>query len=207
MRYFRILYPFLAHILKTIWYNEGEGKNGSFIFIFSRNSVSNHIFFSFLVNDIIIITKEFSYPFLLLWEGRSLLQKIPEALMICLNLEPFPKEIRALEIHGMHNSQHFLFIDLLAQIAFRQFFSSKGKRSSLLHKDNYNSSSRGITFEEKGFGEIRKGQDQSSTHSYLQILKILIYYEIPSERIIFKESSERGHNLPIIMNKLAIIVG
>jgi hypothetical protein len=84
------MYPFLCHILEPIWYNKGEGKKGSFIFIFSRKSISNHIFFSFLVNDLIIITKDVSYPFLFLLGGRSLLQKILEALMICLNLESLP---------------------------------------------------------------------------------------------------------------------
>jgi hypothetical protein len=101
----------LAHSLEPIWYNEGEGEKEPFIFIFSRKSVNNHIFFAFLVNDLIIITKELSYPFLLLWGGRSLLQKILEALMICLNLEEFPQEIRVSEIHCMQNSQHFLFRD------------------------------------------------------------------------------------------------
>jgi hypothetical protein len=73
--------------LEPIWYNEGEGKKGPFIFIFSGKCINNHIVFSFLVNDLIIISKELSHPFLLLWGGKALFQKILEALMICLNLE------------------------------------------------------------------------------------------------------------------------
>jgi hypothetical protein len=94
MKNFGILYPFPTNILEPIWDNEGEGKRGPFIFIFFGKSARNHIFFSFLVNDLIIISKELSHPFLLLQGGRSLLQKILEALMICLNLEAFPQYIR-----------------------------------------------------------------------------------------------------------------
>jgi hypothetical protein len=91
MRNFGILYPFLVNILEPIWYNEGEGKKGPSIFIFSSKCVSNYIVFSFLVNDIKIISKELSHPFLFLQGGSALFQKILEALMICLNLEAFPK--------------------------------------------------------------------------------------------------------------------
>jgi hypothetical protein len=64
-------------------------KNRPFIFIFSRKCICNHIVFSFLVNYLIIISKELSHPFLFLWGGNVLFQKILEALMICLNLEAF----------------------------------------------------------------------------------------------------------------------
>jgi hypothetical protein len=76
---------------------------------------------------------------------------------------------------------------------------------TILHKDCSNSSLGSITFQDKGICEIRKGQDWSGAHGYLQGLKGLIIYMSPSERIIFKESSERCHNLSIILNKLAII--
>jgi hypothetical protein len=56
----------MAQSLKQIWYNEGEGEKGPFIFIFLRKSVNNHILFEFLVNDVIVIMKELSDPFLLL---------------------------------------------------------------------------------------------------------------------------------------------
>jgi hypothetical protein len=95
MRTFGILYPFLPNDLEPIWYNEGKIKKGSFIFIFSGKCICNHIVFAFLVNDLIIISKELSHPFLLLRGGNALFQKIFEALMVCLNLEAFPLEIRA----------------------------------------------------------------------------------------------------------------
>jgi len=85
------MYPFLANDLEPIWYNEGERKKGAFIFIFLGKCICNHIIFFFLVNDLIIISKELSHPFLLLWGGNALFQKIFEALMICLNLEAFPQ--------------------------------------------------------------------------------------------------------------------
>jgi hypothetical protein len=88
-----------VHSLDPIWYNEGKGKKGPFIFIFSRKGVNDNIFFAFLVNYLIIITKEISYPFLFFRGGRLLLQKILEDLMTCTNLEAFPQEIRALEIY------------------------------------------------------------------------------------------------------------
>jgi predicted ABC-type exoprotein transport system permease subunit len=87
MRMFGIMYPFLANILEKIWYNEGERKKRSFIFIFSGKFIHTHIVFSFIVNDIIIISKDISHPFLLLWGGNALFQKILEALMVFLNLE------------------------------------------------------------------------------------------------------------------------
>jgi hypothetical protein len=48
-----------------------------------------------------------------------LFQKVFEALMDYLNLETLPQEIRALQINGMQNSQHFIFIDGFAHIPFR----------------------------------------------------------------------------------------
>ena len=39
------------------WYNKGEGKEGSFFFIFSRKSINKQILFSLLLNDLIIISK------------------------------------------------------------------------------------------------------------------------------------------------------
>jgi hypothetical protein len=65
------------------------------------------------------MSKELSHPFLLLWGGNALFQKVLEALMVCLNLERLPQEIRAPQINDMHNRQHFLFIDGFAQIPFR----------------------------------------------------------------------------------------
>ena len=109
MRTFGIVQPFLANNLEPIWYNEGERKKQPFIFIFSGKCINNHIVFSFLVNDILIISKELSHPFLLLWGGNALFKKILEALMICLNLEALPQYIRAPK-NDMHNSQHFIFI-------------------------------------------------------------------------------------------------
>jgi hypothetical protein len=58
----------------------------------------------------------------------------------------------------MQNSQHFLFIDWLAQMEFRQYFSSKGQSSSFLHKEKSNSSTRGITFEEKVFVKLGRAK-------------------------------------------------
>jgi hypothetical protein len=54
---FGVMQPFLVSILEPIWYNEGERKRGSFIFILRGKSVINHIFFSLLVNYIISISK------------------------------------------------------------------------------------------------------------------------------------------------------
>jgi hypothetical protein len=57
VREFGILKPFLANSLKPTWYNEGEGKEGTFFFVLTRKSVTNHILFSLLVNYLIIISK------------------------------------------------------------------------------------------------------------------------------------------------------
>jgi hypothetical protein len=66
-------------------------KRGSFIFIFSGKCIHNHIVFAFLLNDLIIISKYLSHPFLLLYGGNALFQKILEALMVSLNLEALPQ--------------------------------------------------------------------------------------------------------------------
>jgi hypothetical protein len=84
--YFGVLQPFLVRNLEPIWYNE-ERKNGSFLFILPRKSISNHILIYLPVNYLIIISKYLGDPFLLLWGGNSLFQKINEALMISFNLE------------------------------------------------------------------------------------------------------------------------
>jgi hypothetical protein len=94
------LKPFLAHSLEPIGYNEGKRKKGSFLFIFSGQCIRHYIVFSLLVNDLIIITKELSHPFLLLLGGNALFQKVLEALMVGLNLEAFPQEIRAQHINA-----------------------------------------------------------------------------------------------------------
>jgi hypothetical protein len=87
--------------LEPIWYNEGKRKKGSFFFIFSGQCICHHIVFSLPVNDLIFISKELSHPFLFLWGGNALFQKVLEALMVFLNLETFPQEIRAPQINGM----------------------------------------------------------------------------------------------------------
>jgi hypothetical protein len=94
MQTFGILKRFLAHSLEPIGYNEGKRKKGSFFFIFSGQCIRHYIVFSLLVNDLIIISKELSHPFLLLWGGNVLFQKVLEALMVGLNLEALPQEIR-----------------------------------------------------------------------------------------------------------------
>jgi hypothetical protein len=80
--------------LQPIRYNEGKRKEGSFVFIFPRQCIRHYIFFALLVNDLIIISKKLSDPFLLLLGGNVLFQKVFEALMVCLNLESLPQEIR-----------------------------------------------------------------------------------------------------------------
>jgi hypothetical protein len=94
MRTFGVLKPFLVHSLQPIGYNEGKRKKGSFVFIFLGQCIHHDIVFSLLVNDLIIISKELSDPFLLLLGGNALFQKVLEALMVGLNLESFPQEIR-----------------------------------------------------------------------------------------------------------------
>ena len=138
MQTFGILKPFLAHILEPIGYNEGKRKKGSFFFIFSGQCIRDYIVFSLLVNDFIIITKELSHPFLLLLGGNALFQKVLEALMVGLDLEALPQEIKAPQINDMKNSQHFLFINGFAHIPFRQLLVGEGQRSALLHKENTN---------------------------------------------------------------------
>jgi hypothetical protein len=61
-----VMQPFLERSLAPIWYNEGEGKDGPLLFILSRKRIINHIFFSLLVNYLIIISKYLGHPFLLL---------------------------------------------------------------------------------------------------------------------------------------------
>jgi hypothetical protein len=95
MQNFGILKPFLAHSLEPIGYNEEKGKKGSFFFIFSGQCICHYIVFSTLVNDLIIIPKELSHPFLLLLGGNALFQKVLEALIVSLNLESLPQQIRA----------------------------------------------------------------------------------------------------------------
>jgi len=82
------------NLLKPICDNEREGKKGHVFFIFSGKGINHHIFISFFVDDLIIVSKQLGYPFLLLWGSNSLFQKILEALMINFNLEAFPQEIR-----------------------------------------------------------------------------------------------------------------
>jgi hypothetical protein len=139
MRTFGILKPFLAHSLEPIEYNEGKRKKGSFVFIFLGQCIRHDIAFSLLVNDLIIISKEISHPFLLFLGGNALFQKVLEALMVCLNLEAFPQEIRTPQLNGMQNHQHFFFINGFSQILFRQLLASEGQRETLLHKENTNS--------------------------------------------------------------------
>jgi hypothetical protein len=75
------LKPFLAHSLDPNGYNEGKIKKGSFIFIFLGQCIHHDIVFSLLVNDLIIISKYLSHPFLLFLGGNALFQKVLEALM------------------------------------------------------------------------------------------------------------------------------
>jgi hypothetical protein len=49
--------------LEPIRYNEGEGKEGPFFFIFLGKSINNQILFSLLVNDLVIIAKYLGDPF------------------------------------------------------------------------------------------------------------------------------------------------
>jgi hypothetical protein len=88
------LKPFLVHSLQPIGYNEGKRKKGSFVFILPGQCIRHDIIFALLVNDLIIISKELSDPFLLLLGGNALFQKVLKALMVGLNLESLPQEIR-----------------------------------------------------------------------------------------------------------------
>jgi hypothetical protein len=63
---------------------EREKRDPSFIFL--RKCIRNHIVFAFLVNDLIIISKELSHPFLLLQGGNALLQMLNQEEM-CSDLE------------------------------------------------------------------------------------------------------------------------
>jgi hypothetical protein len=83
-----------VHSLQPIRYNEGKRKKGSFIFIFPGQCIHHDIVFALLIDDLIIISKELSDPFLFLLGGNALFQKVLEALMVCLNLESLPQEIR-----------------------------------------------------------------------------------------------------------------
>jgi hypothetical protein len=159
MKTFGVLKPFLLHSLEPIGYNEGKRKKGSFFFIFLGQCIRHYIVFSLFVNDIIIIKKELSHPFLLFLGGNALFQKVLEALMVGLDLEALPQEIRVTQLNEMHNNQHFLFINGFAHIPFRQLLVGEGQRKTLFHKDNTDSFPRGITFQHKGLCEIKKGQN------------------------------------------------
>jgi hypothetical protein len=111
-------------------------KKGSLAFIFLGQCIRHDIVFSLLVNDLMIISKEISHPFLLFLGGNVLFQKVLEALMVSLNLEAFPQEMRTPQLNGMQNIQHFFFINGFAQIPFRQLLANEGQWSTLLHKDN-----------------------------------------------------------------------
>jgi hypothetical protein len=139
MRTFGILNPFLVHRLEPIGYNGGKIKNGSFFFIFLGQCIHHYIVFTLLINDLIIITKELSHPFLFLLGGNALFQKVLKALMVGLDLEVLPQEIREPQINDMQNSQQFLFINGFEKIPFRQFLAGEGQRSTLLHKENVDS--------------------------------------------------------------------
>jgi hypothetical protein len=139
MRTFGILKPFLAYNLEPIRYNEGKRKKESFVFIFPGQCILHDIVFALLVNDLIIISKELSHPFLLFLGGNVLFQKVLEALMVGLNLEALPQEIKTPKLNDMQNCQHFFFINGFSQIPFRQFLASEGQRSTLLHKDSVDS--------------------------------------------------------------------
>jgi hypothetical protein len=105
----------------------------------------------------------------------------------------------------MHNSQHVLSIDGLAQTWLQKLFSSEGQMSSLLHEDYSNSIPGSITFQDKSILQVRKHQDKSYARSLSQGVEGLLSYWIPIERICFKESSEWCCNFSIIMNKPTII--
>jgi hypothetical protein len=77
--------------LEPIWYNEGEIKMDPSSSYFMESASTTTLYFAFFVNDLIIISKELSHPFVFLWGGKALFQKILEALIICLNLEVFPQ--------------------------------------------------------------------------------------------------------------------
>jgi hypothetical protein len=114
-----------------------------------------------------------------------LFQKVLEALIVGLNLEALPQEIRTPQFNGMQNHQHFFFINGFAHIPFRQLLSSEAQRSTLLHKDITNSFRRGVTFQQKGLCEVGKGKNRSGAHGCLQGLKIFSRCWSPSERVIF----------------------
>jgi hypothetical protein len=101
MQTFRILKPLLAHNLEPIGYNEGKRKKGSFVFIFLGQCIHHDIVFSLLVNDLIILSKELSHPFLFLLGGNALFQKVLEAFMVGLNVEALPQEIRTPQLNDM----------------------------------------------------------------------------------------------------------
>jgi hypothetical protein len=63
---FWILQPFMENCLNPINYNEREGKEGPFIFIFTGKNINKKKLFSILVNDLIIIPKQLGHPFLFL---------------------------------------------------------------------------------------------------------------------------------------------
>jgi hypothetical protein len=63
---FGVFSPFLVNNLKPICNNEGEGKEEPFLFLLLGEGINHHIFFSLLVNDLIIISKQLGHPFLLL---------------------------------------------------------------------------------------------------------------------------------------------
>jgi hypothetical protein len=52
-----------VNLLKPICDNEREGKKGPVFFIFPGKGINHHIFFSFFVDDLIIISKQLGYPF------------------------------------------------------------------------------------------------------------------------------------------------
>jgi hypothetical protein len=109
MQTFGILKPFLAHSLEPIGYNEGKRKKGSFVFIFLGQCIHHDIVFALLVNDLIIISKELSHPFLLFLGGNALFQKVLEALMVSLNLEALPPRDKDATTQWHAESPTFLF--------------------------------------------------------------------------------------------------
>jgi hypothetical protein len=56
-RKFGVFQPFPINNGEPIWYNEGKGKYGPLFFILPGKSVDNPIFFSLLINDLIIIAR------------------------------------------------------------------------------------------------------------------------------------------------------
>src|SRR3954468_8871668 len=153
--------------------------------VFARQGVRYHIFFALLVFDNVRKRLHELNPFCVPFTQVGLALKIFQRLMVGMDDKFFGPKIVLPHLKNSNQGKKFFVINGIIEACAIKFLTMVSNRMSILHKDATNANTTSVTFNLKGFCEIRQCKKWFFGEPLFELIKSLLLCFSPNERDIF----------------------